>query len=217
MFAGRIDNQVKIRGLRVELGEIEAALTAHDAVAQAVVTVVTDAAGMPQLAGYLRPADPGAVPDPGELRQHLAARLPGYMVPTYLTVLEEFPLTANGKISKAALPAPQAIAPGGERAEPRTLLEAVLVDLYASVLGHEQAGAADSFFDAGGNSLAGHAAHHRAAQHAGRGPGRHGGVPGPGPAPAGRPAGRRARVHRLRPGGLRPRRDRRVRWHLTRR
>jgi amino acid adenylation domain-containing protein len=154
MFAGRIDNQVKIRGLRVELGEIEAALTAHDAVAQAVVTVVTDAAGMPQLAGYLRLADPGAIPDPGELRQHLAARLPGYMVPTYLTVLEEFPLTANGKISKAALPAPQAIAPGGERAEPRTLLEAVLVDLYASVLGHEQAGAADSFFDAGGNSLA---------------------------------------------------------------
>ncbi len=159
MFAGRIDNQVKIRGLRVELGEIEAALTAHAAVAQAVVTVVTDAAGVPQLAGYLRwaanpGADPGAGPaDLGELRQHLAQRLPGYLVPTYLTAVEEFPLTANGKISKAALPPPQAIAPGGDRAEPRTLLEAVLVDLYASVLGHEQAGSTDSFFDAGGNSL----------------------------------------------------------------
>ncbi len=159
MFAGRIDNQVKIRGLRVELGEIEAALTVHPAVAQAVVTVVTDAAGMPQLAGYLRWAanladDPAAgLTDLGELRQHLAQRLPGYLVPTYLTAVEEFPLTANGKISKAALPPPQAIAPGGDRAAPRTLLEAVLVDLYASVLGHEQADATDSFFDAGGNSL----------------------------------------------------------------
>jgi hypothetical protein len=159
MFAGRADSQVKIRGLRIELGEIEATLTAHAAVAQAVVTVVTDAAGVPQLAGYLRwaagpGADPGGdPPDLGELRQHLAARLPGYLVPTYLTVLEEFPLTANGKISKAALPAPQAIAPGGDRAAPRTLLEAVLTDLYASVLGHEQAGATDGFFDAGGNSL----------------------------------------------------------------
>jgi hypothetical protein len=74
-------------------------------------------------------------------------------VPTYLTAVREFPLTANGKISKAALPTPQAIAPGGDRAAPRTLLEAVLVDLYALVLGHEQAGATDSFFDAGGNSL----------------------------------------------------------------
>jgi acyl carrier protein len=119
-----------------------------------VVVVTADAAGIPQLAGYVRPADPAAdQPDLSELRQHLAARLPGYMIPTYLTVLAQFPLTTNGKISKAALPAPQALPPGRDRAAPRTLLEAVLADLYAAVLGHEQAGATDSFFDAGGNSL----------------------------------------------------------------
>ena len=190
MFAGRIDNQVKIRGLRVELGEIEAALTAHDAVAQAVVTVVTDAAGMPQLAGYLRPADPGAIPDPGELRQHLAARLPGYMVPTYLTVLEEFlahrqrqdqqgRAAPPRRRSRPAASGPRAAHPARGRAgrpcTPRCSATA------RAGRGRRQ------LLRRGWQLPGGHAAHHRAAQHAGRGPGRHGGVPGPGPAPAGRP------------------------------
>jgi amino acid adenylation domain-containing protein len=153
-FAGRTDNQVKIRGLRIELGEIEAALLAHPGVAQAVAAVMTGPAGDRQLAAYLRPASDHPEPRPDQLRHHLAGRLPGYMIPACLVVLEEFPLTASGKVDKAALPAPQVIAPPGQRAEPRTLLEAVLVDIYASVLGHEQAGATDGFFDAGGNSLA---------------------------------------------------------------
>jgi amino acid adenylation domain-containing protein len=157
VFAGRIDSQVKIRGLRVELGEIETALAAHPAVAQAVVTLVTGASGEKQLAAYLRPAGPpgtgAAGIDAGEVRQHLARTLPTYMIPTYLVPLAEFPLTANGKIDKAALPPPQATGPAGDRVPPRTLIEAVLVDLFGTLLGTEQVGATDSFFDAGGNSL----------------------------------------------------------------
>jgi amino acid adenylation domain-containing protein len=152
VFAGRADDQVKIRGLRVELGEIEAALLAHPDVTQAVVTVVTDAAGEPQLAGYLRAGD-GAGPQVADISQHLASVLPAYMIPGYLTVVQEFPLTTNGKIDKARLPAPQLPAAGAALVPPRTVLETVLVDMYATVLGHEQAGAADSFFDIGGNSL----------------------------------------------------------------
>jgi acyl-coenzyme A synthetase/AMP-(fatty) acid ligase len=151
-FVGRADDQVKIRGLRVELGEIEAALSAHPAVAQAVVIMITDPAGDKQLAGYVRAAA-GHAPQPGDLRAHLADQLPAYMVPGYLTILDEFPLTKHGKIDKTALPEPQAIGAGGERVAPATLIEAVLVDMYAGVLGTERIGATDSFFDVGGNSL----------------------------------------------------------------
>jgi acyl carrier protein len=152
MFIGRIDNQVKIRGLRVETGEIETALAAHPAIAQAVVTVVTDQAGEKQLAAYLRPAT-GTGPGPADLRAHLAATLPAYMIPAYLITMPTFPLTANGKIDKAALPAPQDNQPPAGREPPRTLIETVLVDLYATVLNREHIGAADNFFDIGGNSL----------------------------------------------------------------
>jgi acyl-coenzyme A synthetase/AMP-(fatty) acid ligase/acyl carrier protein len=151
VFVGRIDDQVKIRGLRVELGEIEAALAAHADIAQAVVTVVTDPAGEQQLAAYLR-AEPGSDPDPAELRAHLARTLPAYMIPAYVTLLEEFPLTSNGKIDKTALPAPQAQSPAGHVA-PATLIETVMVDMFATLLNLEQVGATDSFFDLGGNSL----------------------------------------------------------------
>jgi amino acid adenylation domain-containing protein len=151
-FAGRIDNQVKIRGLRVELGEIETALVAHPDVAQAVVTVVRGPGGVQQLAGYLRPAD-GVSAAPADIRQHLARSLPGYMVPDFLVMLDQLPLTPHGKIDKAALPAPQPGTATAEKVPPRTLLEIALVDLYTAVLGNEQVGATDSFFDAGGNSL----------------------------------------------------------------
>ncbi len=156
VFAGRIDHQVKLRGLRIELGEIEAALAAHDAVAQAVVTVTTSPAGDKQLAGYLRPAHgatglpPAALAD---LRAHLAGTLPSYMIPAYLISLDHFPLTTNGKIDRAALPQPDASRTAADPVPPRTLLETVLVDLYATVLGTEQVSAADGFFDAGGSSL----------------------------------------------------------------
>src|SRR6185503_2917996 len=109
-FVGRIDGQVKIRGLRVELGEIESAMTAIPGVLQAVVTVLTDPAGQKQLAGYLR-VDPAASADfsVADLKVELARRLPAYMVPPSLVLLEQFPLTHNGKIDKAALPAPDAV------------------------------------------------------------------------------------------------------------
>jgi amino acid adenylation domain-containing protein len=152
VFGGRMDDQVKINGLRVELGEIEAALTSHPDVSQAVVIVSTNQAGKKQLAGYLR-AEPGTTPRTTELRAHLASTLPAYMIPSYLVMLDELPLTPNKKIDKAALPAPEAVIIQAERVPPRTLIETVLVDLYATVLGNEQIGAADSFFDAGGNSL----------------------------------------------------------------
>ncbi len=153
VFAGRIDNQVKIRGLRVELGEIETALVTHPSLAQAVVTVVTDSAGVKQLAGYLRAAD-GAAVVVTDIRRHLARSLPAYMIPTYLVTLDELPLTAHGKIDRAALPPPQSAGDAAaDRVPPHTRIEAVLVREYASVLGTEQVGATESFFDAGGNSL----------------------------------------------------------------
>ena len=153
VFGGRIDHQVKIAGLRIELGEIETALAAHPAVAQAVVTVSTGAAGDKRLAGYLRP-QPGAEPDPADVRAHLARTLPGYMIPAYLISVESFPLNTSGKIDRAALPAPDYVPPAAERLAPGTVTEAVLVELYGTVLNSEQVGTADSFFDLGGSSLA---------------------------------------------------------------
>jgi iturin family lipopeptide synthetase A len=152
VFAGRIDNQVKIRGLRVEPGEIETTLASHADVGQAVVTVVTDQAGVQQLAGYLRPAD-GASIDVAGIRQHLARSLPAYMVPTYLITLAELPLTAHGKVDKAALPSPLSGVGSGDLVPPRTAIEVALTDLYATVLGVERVGVTASFFEAGGNSL----------------------------------------------------------------
>jgi amino acid adenylation domain-containing protein len=151
VFIGRVDDQVKLRGLRIELGEIETALYAHPAVAQAVVTVVTDQAGDKQLAAYLRP-EPGTKPDPADLRSHLGRTLPDYMIPAYLVTVESFALNASGKIDKAALPAPQAPAQAGH-VPPATLIETVMADMYATLLKLEQVGATDSFFDVGGSSL----------------------------------------------------------------
>ena len=152
VFVGRVDDQVKIRGLRIELGEIEAALTAHPAVAQAVATVVAAPGGDRQLAAYVRPAASGAGPDTGALREYLAGRLPGYMVPACLMTVTEFPLNASGKVSKAALPPPQLILAAGYVA-PATVIETLVADFYATLLDREQVSATDSFFDLGGSSL----------------------------------------------------------------
>lgn len=153
VFLGRIDGQVKIRGLRVELGEIETALVTHPAVAQAVVVLAEDRSGEKQLAGYIRLDPGGPEVSVADLRQHLAHRLPAYMVPTYLQAVESFPLTTNGKIDKSALPAPDAATEAVAYVAPRTLLETVLTDMYARLLGLEQVGVDESFFDIGGNSL----------------------------------------------------------------
>jgi acyl carrier protein len=153
VFTGRADDQVKIRGLRVEPGEIEAVLAGYPGVAQAVVTVVAGPAGDQQLAAYLRPV-PGTGPGVAGVRAHLERMLPAYMVPAYLISVEEFPLNASGKIDRAGLPAPQAVAGAdGGRVAPATLLETVIADMFATLLAAGQVGATDSFFDAGGSSL----------------------------------------------------------------
>ncbi|KPI17963.1 amino acid adenylation domain protein [Actinobacteria bacterium OV450] len=153
-YLGRADRQVKIRGLRIDPAEIEHVLAAHPAVGQAAVTVVDTAAG-PALAGYAVPAEGTPAPDPRELREHLRARLPDYMVPATLTLLDSFPVTANGKTDLAALPVPGPATAGtaGARQEPRTDDERAVCAIWEKVLGAAHIGVHDSFFDLGGHSL----------------------------------------------------------------
>jgi amino acid adenylation domain-containing protein len=156
VYLGRIDNQVKIRGIRIELGEIEAALTTHPAIAQAVVTVTTSPAGEKEIAAYLRPAPAaGATISEPEVRAHLARTLPAAMIPAHLISVTEFPLNSSGKIDKRALPPPGPRQPPAAFAHvpPATLIEMMVADIYAGLLGIDQVGATDSFFDLGGNSL----------------------------------------------------------------
>jgi amino acid adenylation domain-containing protein len=151
LFLGRIDNQVKVRGLRIELGEIEAALTTHPGVAQAVAAVLPGPAGEKQLTAYVRP-EPGADPSPAQLRAHLARSLPAAMVPAQLVAVADFPLNSSGKIDKTALPAPTP-PPTAVTVLPGTPAETMLAGLYGRLLHTGQIGATDSFFDLGGNSL----------------------------------------------------------------
>jgi amino acid adenylation domain-containing protein len=149
VYLGRIDNQIKLNGIRIELGEIEAALTAHPAIAQAVVTTITSPAGEAELAGYVRTVNQVSET---EIRDHLARMLPATMIPAHLITLDTFPLNLSGKIDRAALPAPGP-ASVVDHAPPTTLLEMLLADIFATILGLEQVGATDSFFDLGGSSL----------------------------------------------------------------
>ena len=148
-FVGRVDGQVKIRGLRIETGEIEAAMRAHPDVRDAVVVALRSEVGH-FLVGYLLPRD-GAEPDLGPW---LAERLPGYMVPAEFVALERFPLNANGKVDRAALPDPER----GRRAdveyvEPRDATEVAIAGIFADVLAVEKVGALDDFFALGGDSI----------------------------------------------------------------
>ncbi|HKH43166.1 MAG TPA: amino acid adenylation domain-containing protein [Thermoanaerobaculia bacterium] len=156
-FIGRSDHQVKVRGVRVELGEIEAALRAHPAVAQAVAAVRENARGDRRLIAYLVPAAGGAESDLaiGALRRHLAARLPEAMIPSVFVPLAALPLTPNGKIDRRALPAPEAGRPrlDSDYAAPRTPGEKTLAAVWQEVLGRERIGIHDNFFELGGSSL----------------------------------------------------------------
>ncbi|RKN77556.1 amino acid adenylation domain-containing protein [Streptomyces klenkii] len=148
-FLGRRDFQIKVRGHRVELGEIEAALRAAPGVTGAVASLAHDPAGRPQLCGYVT-----GDTDPAAVRAHVTGLLPGYMVPAVVTVLPALPLTAHGKTDRKALPAPDLSAVTATASRPpRTAAEELLCGLFAEILGLDAVGADDGFFDLGGHSL----------------------------------------------------------------
>ncbi len=154
-FVGRADEQVKIRGFRIELGDVAAAISVDPSVGQAVV-VVSDLPRLGKsLVGYVTPAvgdDGTSEVDLDRIRARVAAALPEYMVPAAYVVLEEIPITAHGKIDRAALPDPE-VGSGAVFREPETATERGVAELFAELLGRDQVGADDSFFDLGGHSL----------------------------------------------------------------
>ncbi|MFD6243548.1 amino acid adenylation domain-containing protein, partial [Streptomyces roseolus] len=151
---GRTDDQVKVRGFRIELGEVERALAQVRGVGRAAAAVRPDAAGSARLVGYLVPAAGSGVPDEKAVSDAVRAVLPAYMVPSALVVLDGgLPLTANGKLDGAALPAPEATTGRGPGRAPRGPREEILCGLFADVLGVPAVGVDDDFFALGGHSL----------------------------------------------------------------
>jgi natural product biosynthesis luciferase-like monooxygenase protein len=153
-FLGRADRQIKIRGYRVELDEIENLLAGHPDIRQAAVTIRGASAEEARLVAYVVSADTQPSPDLASLRQHLRSQLPEYMVPVEFVVLEHLPLTPNGKVDRKALPEPTAtVAAAEEFVLPETPTEKALAELWKRVLRVERVGTRDNFFTLGGHSL----------------------------------------------------------------
>ena len=157
-FFGRLDQQAKVRGFRVEPGELESVLDDHDLVREAVAVVRLSEDGRNELAAYVvchgnRVIDEDKEEALGQLRAYLKDRLPEYMVPSTVTILDEFPLNANGKVDRAALPEPTATANRVKFEAPRDQTEAVLCDIWSQILGVSAIGIRDNFFESGGDSI----------------------------------------------------------------
>jgi amino acid adenylation domain-containing protein len=157
-FLGRIDHQVKVRGFRVELGEIETHLGSHPIVRQSIVLALKDGAGANRLVAYVVPHQAETIQNPAPaieaLRRSLGEHLPDYMVPSIFIFLESMPLSPNGKINRRALPTPeQAGTTGAEYVAPSTPTQEKLVEIMAEVLGLPRLGVHDNFFELGGHSL----------------------------------------------------------------
>jgi amino acid adenylation domain-containing protein len=153
-FVGRVDSQLKIRGFRVELGEIESVLGVHPSVRQATVFEREAPNGEMRLAAYLLPRE-GEAPDVSELRDYLSERLPAYMIPSAFVFVNSFPLTVSGKIDARSLPQPiwtPAVRETG-RAAPRNTREEALIEMWEGLLGTKGIGIRDNFFEFGGNSI----------------------------------------------------------------
>ncbi|QRK05609.1 amino acid adenylation domain-containing protein [Archangium violaceum] len=151
-FLGRRDAQVKVRGFRIELAEVEAALARHPSVKDVAVVAREVGAGGKQLVAYVV-RQPGQEVEVASLKAHLKERLPEYMVPSAFVRLEAFPLTPSGKVDRKALPAPEMETTGTQYVAPRTVMEEVVAGVWASLLGLGRVGAHDNFFELGGHSL----------------------------------------------------------------
>lgn len=155
-YLGRLDHQVKLRGFRIETGEIESALDGHPAVRESALLVREDTPGDKRLVAYFVGREEGPPPSAAELSGFLKTKLPDYMVPSDFVLLDSLPRTPNGKLDRQALPAPQRTRAGMEDvyAAPQTLAQEVLSGIWREVLGMEQIGIYDNFFKLGGHSLA---------------------------------------------------------------
>ncbi len=152
---GRNDFQIKLRGFRIELGEIEAVLGRHPSVRACAVVAREDEPGAKRLVAYVVSERGGAPPNAAELRAHLGAKVPEYMVPAAFVALDALPLSPNGKLDRRALPAPDGARPelGRPYAPPRTEAEAALAEIWRQLLGLDRVGVDDDFFSLGGDSI----------------------------------------------------------------